>query len=479
MASRERTRVNKKVSSKKWSPQPVTPQPHPAALTQQARLDPGSLVPGDMLHIQRTLGNQAVGRVLAQRETLGYEAIKRKPGPAVGQNRLQRFSDQQVKERAWQLSQENDRGSPENNYIEAKIQVRAHELSTGNMDSDYYRAKQEVERAWSLFQHIQAGGLLASAGEWNEIKVGLSTEDYNQAKTSMAQRFLQRLRNAEDGPLTYNNLLLQCQGNHDAVNMLNEANGVITHELNQLRQNPEIVYGQNPLTLNEGRTIIDEIEHAKFDVAHQLNLQNQNGPYNLMKSARTHEWGLGRARNQTGEIFLVIGDKTGVTWGPFLPCLTPLAHSHPYFEEGKVRNRYNQVSQSTKEIANHPNLPSGAILWNSLATRADNDAKREISKIFPSASDIAFTGEKNLSVHTVYTTYICLTHPQQGLVIANPNFQGGQFARAPQLRFEISNVQLYQNDNYQCTLTAFNGNIQIWQAQVTTNGTGQFGLLNW
>jgi len=46
---------------------PVAPlHPHPATLIQRARLDPGSLTPREVLHLQRTIGNRAVGQLLAQ-----------------------------------------------------------------------------------------------------------------------------------------------------------------------------------------------------------------------------------------------------------------------------------------------------------------------------------------------------------------------------------------------------------------------------
>ena len=43
----------------------ATQQPHPAAIIQRAQQAPSSLTPGDLLQLQRTIGNQAVGRLLS------------------------------------------------------------------------------------------------------------------------------------------------------------------------------------------------------------------------------------------------------------------------------------------------------------------------------------------------------------------------------------------------------------------------------
>ena len=53
--------------------EPVAQPLPPAAIIQQARRDPGSLAPRDALRLQRTVGNQAVGRLL-------HPAAQRQPG---------------------------------------------------------------------------------------------------------------------------------------------------------------------------------------------------------------------------------------------------------------------------------------------------------------------------------------------------------------------------------------------------------------
>jgi hypothetical protein len=71
MPSKEHTRSNDKESAKQWLAKPATEnlaqrQTNPALIIQRAKLDPGSLTPGDMLQLQHMIGNQAVGRLLAQ-----------------------------------------------------------------------------------------------------------------------------------------------------------------------------------------------------------------------------------------------------------------------------------------------------------------------------------------------------------------------------------------------------------------------------
>jgi len=41
------------------------PTSHPAAIIQRARINPKSLTPADILQLQRTIGNRAVGRLLS------------------------------------------------------------------------------------------------------------------------------------------------------------------------------------------------------------------------------------------------------------------------------------------------------------------------------------------------------------------------------------------------------------------------------
>lgn len=74
MASKMQTPGHDKGSTEQRSPKPAAgysaivaqQQTHPAAIIQRARLAPNSLTANDVLQLQRTIGNQAVGRLLAQ-----------------------------------------------------------------------------------------------------------------------------------------------------------------------------------------------------------------------------------------------------------------------------------------------------------------------------------------------------------------------------------------------------------------------------
>jgi hypothetical protein len=74
MPSKVQTHSTDAASSKRRSPKPAPEnlnrqaqrQTRPATLIRRAGLDPGSLTPHDVLQLQRTIGNRAVGRLLAQ-----------------------------------------------------------------------------------------------------------------------------------------------------------------------------------------------------------------------------------------------------------------------------------------------------------------------------------------------------------------------------------------------------------------------------
>ena len=100
------------------------------------------------------------------------------------QETIQRFSDKEVKDRAWEISQKDDRGSMGTNYIEAKIQVRAYELSSGDTNKDYFQAKKEVENAWKASKKVTKKESLSS-DELDFMKVGLSTEEFKEVAKSV------------------------------------------------------------------------------------------------------------------------------------------------------------------------------------------------------------------------------------------------------------------------------------------------------
>lgn len=73
MLSKGETHSNEKTALKKQSPQPtaqnldtLTQQQHSSVIIQRAMLNPNSLSTGDMLQLQRTIGNRAVQRILTQ-----------------------------------------------------------------------------------------------------------------------------------------------------------------------------------------------------------------------------------------------------------------------------------------------------------------------------------------------------------------------------------------------------------------------------
>ena len=65
------THTNKKASyPQQHRPRTSSPAPvahHPAAIIQRAQAAPESLRAADVLQLQRTIGNQAVGQLLAER----------------------------------------------------------------------------------------------------------------------------------------------------------------------------------------------------------------------------------------------------------------------------------------------------------------------------------------------------------------------------------------------------------------------------
>ncbi len=128
-----------------------------APLRQNAPARGSLLTPQVLLELQRTGGNRAVQRLLA----------------APAERTLARFNDQLVRERAYQVK----------DWVEAKIQVRAHEIftATGRPEqANYYEAKQQVEEAWQHFTTLESGGTVTSE-QWKVMKLGLSSDEYSRA----------------------------------------------------------------------------------------------------------------------------------------------------------------------------------------------------------------------------------------------------------------------------------------------------------
>lgn len=144
------------------------------------------------------------------------------PMPA-GNGPLQRFTNQDVRERAERLAREQKGGDDFSRYVEAKIQARAHELSSGDMQRDYFVAERETQRAWTHLQTIEGGRLLASASEWAELKGGLSSEEWGRAMTALQPVLVAQLRPSRDLAGTRQALALPMQGVPDAVRVLDAA----------------------------------------------------------------------------------------------------------------------------------------------------------------------------------------------------------------------------------------------------------------
>ncbi len=274
----------------------------------------------------------------------------------------------------------------------------------------------------------------------------------------------------------------------------------------QLMALPEVVYRTPPLTEADARAVVTDVERA--DPNALQGLQEQGLAYVPVGAwaDREIEWGILKAKpradgTRPDECVLIRGDRTGVNWKrEFLDAGIAIAHAHPYFNVGPlgqrlpVRNRRGVVSTETKAIADHQiggARLAGAVLWSDLASRKED---REMQKIFPSASDVAFSADKRVTPHTVYTPYLVLDHPA-GTTITNPDFIPNPNAprpqqrqaslalqhAAPRLRFEIRDAVHLQGDDYQCELAAFEGGhrVAFWRKDIRTEGAGQLSPLKW
>ncbi|MBZ2196148.1 hypothetical protein [Occultella gossypii] len=300
-------------------------------------------------------------------------------------------------------------------------------------------------------------------------------------RTSYQARALRNLRTAQDGPTTYLRMRRLVAPDPQALAGLADADALIRAEVDQLRARHTIAYGNPALDAAEGRTRLGLIERRDPQALAGL-VSADNALQERPEDAVEHEWGLGIARTGTGEAIFVIGDATGVTWDAAVrACLTPVAHSHPYFEAGPARNRRGGVSTATKEIADHQfgdQRVTGAVLWSDLAGRVET---AEMQKIFPSASDVAFAADNGIKRHEVFTPYLVLDHPA-GRAITNPFFTAGlRFRDAPRLSFEIQDASRISpgGSDYRCHLVVRGGAAVFAQMDIRTQGAGQFGALVW
>lgn len=387
----------------------------------------------------------------------------------------------------------------------------------------------------SLYGNRALAGMLGSSHRVKQFRRGsnhaseaplqMHKGDSDSAKPSK-EELVQQLRQAEDGPAQYVALEQQYKDNEPALSALAEANAQLESEVEQLKQRGDILYGSTPLTEQEGMIILNRIEQGYDDVLNSL--VQVDKPY-VEENARKHEWGLGRAKTKTGEALLIIGGTDYVDWSGLTDCLTAIAHAHPYFKNGNPRDHRGAIRLDTKEIADHPDTlgHKGMVRWDNLEKK-QNGTGREVSKIFPSASDIEFCAGKRIRKHTVYTPYVVVHHPKAGYLVVNPDLTP-KWQDVPRLRFEImdavkadvghtqadeekitsTSVNASQEvnsggsssdkstsekngeeessvkksvfppaDKYECTMIAY-GADKIWEAKVSTFGAGQFGLLKW
>jgi hypothetical protein len=255
----------------------------------------------------------------------------------------------------------------------------------------------------------------------------------------------------------------------------------------QLPTRHDVVYRTPPLTEADARRVISDVERAAPNALQGLQQRGVAFAPGTAIAEREHEWGILKARSRADECVLIVGDRTGVDWDPdLLRCGVAIAHAHPYFEQGRPRldpvrrwgETVGRVSTVTKEIADHQignQTVPGAVLWSDLAGRTEFS---EMLKIFPSASDVAFSAKKGVTRHTVYTPYLVLAHPA-GRTIANPDFAGGALQQAARLRFEIRNAVHVRNRDYGCELVAFADNVGFWSQDIVTDGDGAMSTLKW
>lgn len=91
---------------------PLTHLSHPAGILQRAKSDPASLAPFDMLQLQRTIGNKAVGRLLSE--------IGRLSPTRAGQAFQRKESEGELLQRENIQNRENTTGMPDN--VKAKME---------------------------------------------------------------------------------------------------------------------------------------------------------------------------------------------------------------------------------------------------------------------------------------------------------------------------------------------------------------------
>lgn len=159
------------------------------------------------------------------------------------------------------------------------------------------------------------------------------------------------------------------------------------------------------------------------------------------------EWGLGY-RKSTKEYVLVRGEPDAVDWGPF-PDLVGVAHSHPFRESRRLKG----TGRDGKGVPIEKMVKGGG----------HNSGNQ--TKVFPSASDIAYSAREGLASHDVHTPYI----HRGGGIIGNPKkHKKGE----PTLSFSIKNATEVgrwaetEIPVYTAQVVAHSGGKVIWRGEI-------------
>ena len=114
---------SKTTSQKQATPRIQTPVSNPFSIIQRARINPKSLTPADILQLQRTIGNRAVGRLIseirssstAQKAPVQRQEIPEEEEPLQGKM-IETIQRQEIpeEEEPLQTKRENNTGMPDN-----------------------------------------------------------------------------------------------------------------------------------------------------------------------------------------------------------------------------------------------------------------------------------------------------------------------------------------------------------------------------
>jgi len=119
-------------------------QTHPVAIIQRAQLDPSSLTRQDVLHLQSTIGNRAVGRLLIQApqnvsHTSSLPVAQKQPAESVFGLSVQR---QEGVEEELQAKSNSSHISEVNPNLESRIQsLKRGGQSLSENDRDFFKPR--------------------------------------------------------------------------------------------------------------------------------------------------------------------------------------------------------------------------------------------------------------------------------------------------------------------------------------------------